>query len=230
MDILLKQGKMKITLTSILNIYGYFPQGVSVNPALLTHSSPFSDVVFYAKHYSNFYYKLVDLTNDEFERNKYVFEISNRNGQSSGFKFESPKTGGYNAGEVIDGSVTRQVRLPKSYFDKANAIQSEVKQAGQKAIDAQKQAIVVKNQYTKRICKKSVTVSFIDNEEYKNICKDSEYHAILKEKMNTKLAQVDRLKKQKREQLNQQQLINAQTSQANAAQRQANEAEYANIM
>jgi hypothetical protein len=48
--------------------------------------------------------------------------------------------------------------------------------------------------------------------------------------MNTKLAQVDRLKKQKREQLNQQQLINAQTSQANAAQRQANEAEYANIM
>jgi hypothetical protein len=48
--------------------------------------------------------------------------------------------------------------------------------------------------------------------------------------MNTKLAQVDRLKKQKREQLNQQQLINAQTSQANAAQRQVNEAEYANIM
>jgi hypothetical protein len=123
-----------------------FPPRVSINPALLTHSSPYSDVVFYAKHYSNFYYKLVDLTNDEFERNKYVFEISNRNGQSSGFKFESPKTGGYNAGEVIDGSVTRRVRLPKSYFDKANAIQSEVKQAGQKAIDAQKQAIVVKNQ------------------------------------------------------------------------------------
>jgi len=191
---------------------------------MVIQSSPFSDIVLYEKNYPNFRFQLFDLSNDEFQQNKYAFYMLNKDGQKHGFGFETPKSGNTKGGEFINGSATRLVGLPKGYFNKANNIFSEIKQAGQKAIDAQSQALKVKKQYMRKICKNSVSVSFIDNEEYKKICRDSDYYANLKEKMNVKLAQINKVKQQKREQLNQQKLVNAQVSQANAAQRQANAA------
>jgi hypothetical protein len=148
----------------------------------------------------------------------------NQTHQRIGFGFETPKIGSVNSGEYSNGTVIRLVQLPKSFFTNANTMFTEVKESGQKAINSQKQALKVKKQYMNRICKKSVSVNFIDNDEYKKICRDSEYYANLKEKMNIKLAQINKAKQQKREQLNQQKLIDAQVSQANAAQRQANSA------
>jgi len=202
--------------------YGYF--GSIEKPALLIHSSPFSDTVLYMKHYPNFHYQLIDWSNDEFQKMKYGFYMLDKNTQRNGFWFETPKSGSVNSGEYNNGTVTRLVQLPKSFFTNANKIFTEVNQAGQKAIDSQKQALKVKKQYMSRICKKSVSVNFIDNDEYKKICRDNEYYANLKEKMDKKLVQISKAKQQKREQLNQQILLNAQVSQANAAQRQANAA------
>jgi len=146
------------------------------------------------------------------------------NGKANGFGFSTPKAGATASGEATNGAIVRRVILPNSYFTKISQISNEVKEAGQKAINAQKHALKVKKQYMNRICKKSVSVNFINNNEYKKICNESEYYTNLKEKMDVKLAQINKQKQQKREQQNQQKLINAQVSQANAAQRQANAA------
>ena len=105
---------------------------------------------------------------------------------------------------------------------------TEINQAGKKAINAQKHALKVKKQYINKICKKSVSVNFIDNDEYKKICRGKEYYASLKEKINIKLERINKENQQKREQLNQQKLVKAQVIQANAAQRQADAAEKSN--
>jgi hypothetical protein len=43
-----------------------------------------------------------------------------------------------------DGILIRNVQLPKNYFNKADTIFAEIKQAGQKALESQKQAWIVK--------------------------------------------------------------------------------------
>ena len=202
--------------------YGFF--GSTKNPYhLITTNSPFSDNSVYYKQYPNFAYVLYDMSNNEFEKRRYQFNMLH-NGKANGFVFSTPKAGATASGEATNGAIVRRVILPNSYFTKISQISNEVKEAGQKAINAQKHALKVKKQYMNRICKKSVSVNFINNNEYKKICNESEYYTNLKEKMDVKLAQINKQKQQKREQQNQQKLINAQVSQANAAQRQANAA------
>lgn len=208
--------------------YGYF--GSIKDPALITHRSPFSDTVVYMKYYPNFHYQLIDQSNDEFSDYKYIFKLLDKNMVTNGYELVMPKYGSVRAGEVINNTFIRHVQLPQSYFNNVNTLYAAIIDAGQKAITAQKQALKVKKQYMNRICKKSVSVNFIDNDEYKKICRDSEYYAKLKEKMNVKLAQINKAKHQKREQLNQQKLVNAQVSQANAAARIASAAEQSNSM
>ena len=207
--------------------YGYF--GSLENPAQLIHSSPLSDVVHYMKSYPNFHYQMIDMSNDEFQNTKYGFYMLNNNQQRNGFSYEIYKNGYLLSAEVSNGTVTHAVKLPDSFFTNADNILSEVKQAGQRAINSQKQALKVKKQYTRKICKNSITVDFIDNDEYKKICRESEYYSNLKEKMNAKLAQTNQLKQQKLQQLNQQKLANAAQRQADAAAKAASAAEYANI-
>jgi len=201
--------------------YGYF--GSTEAPALLTQSSPFNDNIAYYKQYPNFIYVLLDMSNNEFESRNYQSHMLH-NGKANGFVFDTPKTGVTASVEMANGVVVRRVILPNSYFTKISQMSNEVKEAGQKALNAQKHALKVKKQYMSRICKKSVSVNFIDNEEYKKICNESEYYANLKKKMEVKLAKINKQKQQKRELQNQKKLINAQVSQANAAQRQANAA------
>ncbi len=206
---------------NISHIYGYF--GSTEKPALLFYSSPFNDTVMYTKSYLNFHYQLYDFSNEEFQNTEYGFYMLNKSMQRNGFSFEMPKIGSViNSREYNNGTVTRLVHLPESFFSNADKIFAEVKEARRKAIDSQKQALKVKKQYMSRICKKSVSVTFMDNDEYKKICRDNEYYAKLKEKIDKELMQISKAKQQKREQLNQQKIINAQVSQAYAAQRQAN--------
>jgi len=208
--------------------YGYF--GSTKDPALITRSSPFSDTVAYMKHYPNFHYQLIDQSNDEFSDEKYIFKLLDKNMVTNGYEFVTPKYGSVRAGEVINNTFIRHVQLPQSYFNNVNTMYAEIIDAGQKAITAQKQALKVKKQYMSKICKDSVSVDFIDNEEYKKICNEKEYYENVKKKMDAKIAQINQLKQQKRGQLNQQKLINAQVSQANAAARSAAAAEQANTI
>lgn len=183
--------------------------------SLITHSSPFSDNSTYLKKYLNFSYLIHDMSKNEFEKKDYQFNMLH-NGKVNGFGFSTPKVGATVSGEKINGNIVRKVNLPDSYFTKISQVINEVKKAGQKAINAQKHALKVKKQYMNKICKKTVSVNFIDNNEYKKICNESEYYTNLKEKIDVKLAQINEQKQQKRERLNQQKLINAQVRQANA--------------
>jgi len=202
--------------------YGYF--GSNGRPALITQSSPFSDRIFHIKAYPNYGYRLTDRSKDEFQNVNFTFHELTTNGVNNGFAFATLKTGATNAGEYINGQFVRQVQLPNSFFTKASVFQSEIKTAGQKAIDAQRYALKVKKQYLNNICKPSVTVSFISDKKYKQICDEREYFSNLKNKIDAKLTRINNAKQHRRDQLNQQELVNAQISQANAAQRQANAA------
>lgn len=210
---------------NITREYGYWG-GEKVE---VINSSPLSDKIIYAKIYPNFSHMWFNLSNDEFQKVKYNFYTFNKNWKKNGFGFTAFKNGSINSAEHNNGVLTRLVRLPDIYFIKANKMLSEIKTAGRLALKAQKQALKVKKQYMRRICKKSVSVSFIDNEEYKKICKDNEYYAELKGKIEAKLGKISRKKQQKREQIRKQQLTNMQQlmqlMQIDAAQRQADAAE-----
>ena len=207
--------------------YGFFGSA-DLQPALIIFSSPFSDNVIFVKAYPNFAYRILDFTNNEFDTRKYEFQILNKNRKENGFGFATYKSGYMVSGEVKNGKLIRRVQLPKSYLDKVNAIFAEIKQAGQRALEAQKQAWIVKKQYKERICKNSVKVNFIDSDEYKAICHEDKYFAKLKKKIDKKLAQINLQKEEKRQQIRQQQLIQAEQMKAAAAQRQAAAAEEAN--
>ncbi|MCG7643710.1 hypothetical protein MHM99_19685 [Alteromonas sp. MmMcT2-2] len=195
--------------------YGFF--GSKEMPyRLITMKSPFNDNILQYKQYPNFSYVLYDMSNNEFDKNKYNFYM-NYKGKANGFGFSTPKSGATASGEMSDGSMIRRVQLPNSYFLKIGSVQSEINDAGVKALNAQKYALKVKKQYMNQICKESKSVDFMDDKEYKDICNDS---SEIKIKIDEKLAQINILKQQKREQQRQHELLIAKQKQAEAERNQ----------
>lgn len=190
---------------------------------------PFHDVVEYFKVYPNFSYIIADLTTNEFDNKKYEFKIKDHKTEEyNGYGFVTMKKGFTIAGEISNGTLIRRVQLPQSYFDNANSIFSEIKREANIALEAQREALVIKEKYKKIICKDDVKVDFMDNDEYKEICKEDEKIAELKTKIDAKLAQIEQQKQVKRQQQNEQRLIQAREAEAQAAQRRAAAAEEAN--
>lgn len=209
--------------------YGHFVNKPA-DIGLFINSNPFSDQVTYVKAYPNFAYVIGDVSNDEFNQNKYNYNmVDGKRKQLNGFIFSVGKNNIRYSGEQNYGQMIRRVLLPQSYLNHMGNVFNEVKNAGQVAIDAQKKALMVKQQYKESICKDSVKVDFIDNKEYKAICNENEQIAILKEKMDKRLAQIEKEKEVKRGQMNQQRLIQAREAEAAAAQRRADAAEQANF-
>lgn len=205
--------------------YGHF----SRNPTdieLFINSNPFSAQVTYIKAYPNFVYVIEDLTNDEFNNNNYNYKMVDvKRKQLNGFIFSVAKDNvvRYSA-EHNFGQMVRSVHVPLSYLNHMSTTFSQIKNAGQVAIDAQKKALMVKQQYKDAICKDSIKVDFIDNNEYKAICNENEKLAQLKTKIDAKLAQINQEKQLKRAKMGQERLIQAQEAQARAAQQQASAA------
>ena len=199
-------------------------------PMMVMRTYPFYDVVEYFKVYPNFSYIISDLTTNEFDNRKYEFNIKDhKTGKFNGYSFATMKQGFTNAGEMSNGTLVRRVQLPQSYFNNANTIFSEIKQQANIALEAQRRALVIKEKYKKKICKDSVKVDFMDNNEYKAICKEDDKIAELKTKIDAKLAQINQAKQSKREQMSQERLIQAREAEAAAAQRRADAAEQANF-
>jgi hypothetical protein len=197
---------------------------------LYINSNPFLDQITYVKEYSNFAYIISDFSNDEFNENNYNYNmIEQKTSQSNGFGFSVGKNNIRYSGEQINGQLIRRIELPQSYLNHVGNIFNEVKNAGQLAIDAQKKALMVKQQYKDRICKDNVKVDFIDNNEYKAICNENEKIAQLKTKIDAKLAQIEQQKQIKRQQQNQQRLIQARETEAAAAQAQVAAQQQANF-
>ena len=188
---------------------------------------PFYDVSEYYKAYPNFAYRIVDSTQNVFKNSNYEFGLI-YNKKLNGFGFSTNKDGTINGGEVKEGNLLRQVQLPQSYLQKANSILSEITNASNIALDAQRKALIIKEKYKKKICKDSIKVNFMANDEYKSICRENEKIAKLKEKIDIKLAEINKQKQLKMAQQNQQRMIRAREMEAAAAQRQAAAAEQAN--
>ena len=212
----------------ILYQYGHFQRN-STDILLGIRSSPFSTFIRYLKAFNNYAYMIDDVSNDEFSKSNYNYNIMDgKSIQVNGFTFSVHKNNIRYDGEFINGNLVRNVILPTSYINHMGNIFNEVKNAGQVALDAQKKALMVKQQYKDIICKDSVKVDFMDNNEYKAICNEDKKLAELKKKMDTKLAQIEQQKQAKRQQQNEQRLIQAREAEAQAAQRKAAAAEKAN--
>ena len=209
--------------------YGHFQENI-VDIGSFINSNPFSDQITYIKAYPNFAYVIGDLSNDEFSQYKYNYNmVDGKRKQLNGFVFSVSKNNIRFASQQNYGQFVRHVDIPQSYLNHIGNVFNEVKNAGQVAIDAQKKALMLKQQYKDIICKDSVKVDFMDNNEYKAICNEDKKLAELKKKMDTKLAQIEQQKQAKRQQQNEQRLIQAREAEANAAMRKAKAAEDANF-
>ena len=153
-------------------------------------TSPFwNGTYFYSKEYLNFRYFYQDNTRNDINRIAFGFGIQNNDGINNGWSIDKLKnSNSIRTGEYILGK-GKQFKLPQSYIDKANNIISEIKKNSQKAYQAQEQAQQVKKQYLKRICKKSIKVSWMDNDDYKEICNPKREIALMK-KTNAKLQKI----------------------------------------
>jgi hypothetical protein len=188
-------------------------------------TSPFIDKKMLAKVYPNFMYMIEDYTEDSFVGMKYDFNMKtkqNSNWINSGYRFIIQKAGGRLSGENInDGENIRLAVLPDSYINHIGTIYDEIGQQVNLGFEAQKKALIIKEKYKNKICKDNVKVNFMDNKEYKEICNEDKKIADLKIKIDQKLAQIEQQKQAKRNQMNQQQIIQMQKAQAAAAQKRA---------
>ena len=215
-----------------LEIKQHIGVSASINtPVMYVEQSPFNPIVTFIKGYPNFGYVITDFTKDEFDIRNFQFDIkNNQNGKiiKNGFGFASMKQGGVNAGEMINETLVRRVQLPQSYFDEVDNIFNEIKTHVNIALDAQKKAQIIKEKYKTKICKDSINIDFMDNNEYKDICNEEKKFEELKNKIDEKLAQIEKQKQAKREQINQQKIIQIQQTQTAAAIMSANAQQQAN--
>lgn len=192
-------------------------------------NSPLNDNIGFLKGYPNFTYMIADFTNNEFDNRKYQFGIKDsKSSKFVGFGVVLYKNGELAGGEMQNGILVRKVDLPQSYIQKINSIFSEIKDEMKNIKTAQQKASMVKVQYKNKICQENIKVDFMDNDEYKAICKEEKIFTKIKIKIDEKLVQIEQQKHIKRQQQNEQKLIQARDAESMAAQRRASAAEEAN--
>lgn len=191
-------------------------------PQLAVLTSPFwNNTVQYHKKYPNFEYLYRDLRNNDQIPIDFSFFLLNEKGEKHGWGFEKSKNGPLVKGEYVNDQ-RKQLELPQEYMQKADAIIKEIDEAKNKALDAQRNALLVKKQYLKKICRDSVKVTFMDNSEYKEICEEKD-ELELRAKIDRKLANLEKEKAaslQKQQQEQSQQKQNVQMNQQQAYQQQ----------
>jgi|SaaInlV_110m_DNA_1040235.scaffolds.fasta_scaffold09047_1 hypothetical protein len=214
------------TIFSIDFISGYTAEHYKTYIA----SSPFSTKTFYVKQYPNFRY--VFTTNiDDFGSFKEQIKIEDKAGNAIGYGIEILRDNRVVHYEMEESGskIKRQVKLPASYIEKILAVKSEIINNTTKVNLAEKNANIAIKQYQLTICRDSVSVDFIDNTEYKEICPNSEYKAKLKVKINEEFAKFNQQKTEKQQKDYQAKLTDARISQANSAARAARASESANF-
>lgn len=211
----------------IIYKYGHFQRG-TFDTNFITTSEPFNNSIEYMKIFYNYAYVIEDNSNNEFSEYKYTYGIKvlkTEQPQYDGFGFIVRKNNVREDGEIKNGQLVRNLKLPLSYRQHMVDTINEIKNAGEIALEAQKKSLMVKQQYKDTICKDNVKVNFIDNKDYKAICNESEKIAQLKIKMDAKLAQIEQQKQIKSQQQNNQRLIQAREAEAVAAQMNAKAAQ-----
>lgn len=214
--------------------------------ALLSRTSPFWNGSYVlVKTYPNFDYVYQNYQNNDEAKLDFEFFLTDKKNKN-GWALGKPRNQNVVSGEYVINKFNR-VDLPSTYNNKADEIIKEIGEAQQKAYQTQEQAQLVKKQYMKNICKDSVKVGFMDNDDYKLICNNYQKEKELFTKINDKLERLTKEKiarleqqrytaqQQKEEQYRQQQLaierqrLAAQQQQARAAQDAADAASWANV-
>lgn len=207
-------------------------------PDTFIQTSPFfNNTMIYLKAYPNFRYAYVDFTKNDEAKLDFGFWIYNKDNIRNGWSIEKAKNHNIIYGEYINNKPNK-IDLPQKYIDKANSIINEIKSDYGKALNAQSQAQLIKKQYLRKICKKSVKVNFMDNEDYKEVC-NSKYEKDLFAKINTKLERISKEKiarleqqrfnqQQKQQEQYRQQQLALERQKVEQQQRQATAAEHAN--
>jgi len=185
-------------------------------PDTIIQTSPFwNNSMRYLKAYPNFRYEYIDATKNDEAKIDFSFTIFDKNNIKNGWAIEKPKNQNIIHGEYINNKGSK-TNLSQEFINKGNKIIDEIKSDYDKALNAQSQAQLIKKQYLRKICKKSVKVSFMDNEEYKEVC-NSQYEKELFAKINTKL---EKISKEKIARLEQQRFNQQQKQQEQYRQQQ----------
>jgi hypothetical protein len=205
---------------------GYFDRSNDYSTFFI--NSPFSKHDTYIKKYPNFSYVFFK-NNSEFDDVIERISMKDKDGNNIGYMLEILRDGSKNHYEMTGykNKVKRLVTLPVGYIEKMLAVKSEIIKNVEKAKTAEKSANIAIKQYMLTICKDSVSVTFIDNTEYKKICDNSDYNINLRIKIKEKFAEIDKLNKDKREKINQDKLINEKIRQTEVAKRNAEAVERA---
>lgn len=145
---------------------------------LVAYTSPFWNGSYtFVKRYQSFEYIYYNHSNNDTNAEEFDFFLTNGEAKH-GWGIGKPKNGDIQTGEYIN-NVGSILNLPSSYNKKADAILQEVNAAQQKGFQGQEYSQKVKKQYLKRICKDSVKVTYMDNNDYKAICSNKAELAVM---------------------------------------------------
>lgn len=218
-------------------VYESGSSGSENEPALTITTSPFwNQTQVYRKTYPNFRYEFANFRNNDEQSIDFLFSLFDKNNKRHGWAIEKNRNQNIQIAEYINGN-GQIITLPKGYNEKADRIINEISQASNKALYAQNQAQLVKKQYLRKICRESIKIDFMDNEEYKEICEDKAEKELMA-KVDAKLQKINQEKiakleqqryttqQQKEEQYRQQQL-SLERQRLEAQQRQAKATEEA---
>ena len=146
----------------------------------------------------------------------------------------------------FDLNSSNEVVLPSKFYNRLENIIKEINDAANSALSFQNNAQLIKKQYLRKICKESLKIDFMDNDEYKELC-ENKYEKELFAKINAKFQKIteEKIAKLEEQRFNQQQAkeeqyrqqllaierqkLAAQQSQARAAQDTADAANQANF-
>jgi len=184
---------VKNTTTNNISLIYSIGKFAKYEPSTFIQTSPFwNNAMRYLKVYPNFRYEYIDSTKNDEVKLDFGFWIYNKNNIKNGWAIEKYKNHNVVYGEYINNK-GNTIDLPHEYISKANSIINEIKSDYNKALNAQAQAQLIKKQYLRKICKNSVKVHFMDNEEYKEVC-NSQYEKDLFTKINAKLERISKAK------------------------------------
>jgi hypothetical protein len=186
--------------------------------SLYIETSPFGNgTLVLKKAYPNFYYQFRDFIKNDTSSLEFAFEIiDKKTNKQNGWGYSKYKNQKIIKGEYINGIPTERFDLPDEYMLKAESIINEIKGANNRALESQEKAQIIKKQYINKICKDSIKVDYMDNNEYKVVC-NNQKEKELYSKIHNKL---ERLSKEKIAKLEQQRFNQQQAQEERYRQEQ----------
>lgn len=185
---------------------------------------PRDDVVIFAKQYATFTY-VIRYDNNIFNELAIAVSELNREQLANGFVIAKYRNGSVIHGEVLNGSFVREVSLPIEYISKLTAIEHESRTVMNNAIQAQNEAIAIKNQYKTKICKTRRPISYMDDDLYYSLCDEDSILLEASQRLSTEKENLMVAKEREFNKNMQDSQLQIQAQHAQAAQRQADAAE-----